>query len=185
MQRWEGIKSLTLSSGIGNAKSAHKNTRWKCSWAATKPALLLHPVRVYSPRCPRSSRRLFKHRCDFQGGQVPSVSGSPLFTPHLGTPLLQCPSTPGPRGKPREAWGQAARWDRAEPRRYPWHSPAAWWNWTWLNPGFRELRRSSGTSHSQDVCLPATAPGWDEAAVGCRGCRRCRGCRDGDASKHM
>lgn len=52
-------------------------------------------MQVYSPRCPRSSGRLSKHPRYLQGSQVPSVSGSPRFTPHLETPFLSCPTMSG------------------------------------------------------------------------------------------
>lgn len=105
MQRWEGIKSLTSSSSIGNAKSAHKNARWKCSGTDTKPALLLHQERV-------SAQVLFAAmsaqlrppavlitRVIFRAASSPPGQWEPLLYPTSGDPLSLASHHAGTAGK--------------------------------------------------------------------------------------
>lgn len=127
-------------------------------------------MQFYSLRCPRSSGRLLKHPCYF-AGPGPLHMWEPLLYPASGDPPFS--RVPPSRESTEGRAGQVARWAPADHQLVPRHSPAAWWDSTWLNPGFRELRRSAGTSDSQGVCLPQL-PGSEEAGVGCRGCKGCR-----------
>lgn len=79
-------------------------------------------MQVYSPPCPRSPGRQ-KHPCYLQGGQVPSISRSPCFTPHLRAPFLPCPTILGPRGKHRRACGTSCPLGPGRPPAVPLAQP--------------------------------------------------------------
>lgn len=155
MQSWEGIKSLTLSSGIGKAKSTHTNTWWKYSRADTykTDAIITRGACLCAGLNRRDIRAAPTGSCNTHG--ICRAAGSP---PSAGAPAL--PPTWGPPSshQPGTARGRAARGVAADHPRHPQQSPAAGWPSALLNPGLKRARKKSGHLRLAG-CLSATAPG--------------------------
>lgn len=180
MQSWEGIKSLTLSSGIGKAKSTHTNTWWKYSGADTykTDAIIIRGACLCAGLIAAMSAQL---RRAVATPTVPARRpgllhlSEPLRYPTFGDPLPPVSH----RGESIEGrTRRAARWVPADHPRHPQQSPAAGWKSALLNPGHSELGRRVGTSGSQGVFLPRLLCS-DEDGVGCRGWRQSWRCWEG------
>lgn len=157
MQSWEGIKSLTLSSGIGKAKSTHTNTWWKYSRADTykTDAIITRGACLCAGLIAAMSAQLRRALA------TPTVSAGRPGLLHQPEPLLYPPPgdpLPPVSHQPGTTRGRAARWVAADHPRHPQQSPAAGWPSALLNPGLKRARTESGHLRLAG-CLSATAPG--------------------------